>query len=206
MYHPVINHCYKFFFQKIVLFVTFENYMFYHFSYYLFYKLNATIEFIFHFYNYVQFICRFFIRKSYENKEAIYFWSLFKNLFLTLFWSAFICFLPCSSTDFVCFWKYFPNEKSLNLACSIICIWLEGNVSSPVGYSYLTIFPDDNADIFAASPLMSCYNFSSLILSSIVMIACYILCKRFFLKHKGWSVTRVVSITKKEYGFAVHFL
>ena len=35
VHHPVINNCYKFFFRKI-----FENHMFYHFSHYLFYKLN----------------------------------------------------------------------------------------------------------------------------------------------------------------------
>ena len=39
-----------------------------------------------------------------------------------------------------------------------------------------------------------------------VMIGFYILYKIFFLKHKGLSDARVASITKKEYGFAVHFL
>ena len=34
----------------------------------------------------------------------------------------------------------------------------------------------------------------------------YILSKRFFPKHKELSDARVVSITKKEYGFAVNFL
>ena len=33
------------------------------------------------------------------------------------------------------------------------------------------------------------------------MISFYILCKRSFLKRKGLSDARVVSITKKEYGF-----
>ena len=37
------------------------------------------------------------------------------------------------------------------------------------------------------------------------MISFYILSKGFFLKRKGLSDARVVSITKKEYGFAVHF-
>ena len=49
-------------------------------------------------------------------------------------------------------------------------------------------------------------NFSSPILSSMVMINFYILSTRFFLKYKGLSDVRVVSITKKEYGFTVHFL
>ena len=37
------------------------------------------------------------------------------------------------------------------------------------------------------------------------MINFYILHTRFFLKLKGLSDGRVTSITKKEYGFAVHF-
>ena len=38
------------------------------------------------------------------------------------------------------------------------------------------------------------------------MIIFYILSKRFFLKREGLFDERVISITKKEYGFAVHFL
>ena len=37
------------------------------------------------------------------------------------------------------------------------------------------------------------------------MISFYILFERLFLKYKGLSGARVVSFTKKEYGFAVHF-
>ena len=37
------------------------------------------------------------------------------------------------------------------------------------------------------------------------MISFYILCTRYFLKSEELSDGRVVSITKKEYGFAVHF-
>ena len=48
-------------------------------------------------------------------------------------------------------------------------------------------------------------SFSSLILSSIVMISFYILSIRFFLKHIGLSDARVVSVTKKEYSFAVQY-
>ena len=36
------------------------------------------------------------------------------------------------------------------------------------------------------------------------MISCYILSKRFSLKRNILSDIRVASITKKEYGFAVH--
>ena len=43
------------------------------------------------------------------------------------------------------------------------------------------------------------------ILSSIAIISFYILFSRFFLKRKELSDARVVSVTKNEYGFAVHF-
>ena len=52
-------------------------------------------------------------------------------------------------------------------------------------------FSDDNADIFAASLLISYCNFSSLILSSIFMISFYTLSKRFSLKRKELSDERV---------------
>ena len=61
-------------------------------------------------------------------------------------------------------------------------------------------------DSVGASLVISYFSFSSLILSLIVMISFYILSKRLFLKRKGLSDVRVVSITKKEYGYAVHFL
>ena len=77
---------------------------------------------------------------------------------------------------------------------------------SPIGNSYLSILPDDNVDIFVTSLLISYCNSSSLILSPAVLINFYILSTRFFLIRKGLSDVRVVSITKKEYGFAVRFL
>ena len=74
-------------------------------------------------------------------------------------------------------------------------------------YQFFNQFADDNAAIFSASLLISYCSFSSLILSSIVMISFYILSTRVFLKRKGLSDAIVASITKKEYGtFAVHFL
>ena len=79
-------------------------------------------------------------------------------------------------------------------------------ISSPVRNSYLSIFPDDKAGIFAAYRLISYCSFSSIILSSIVMINFYIVSKRFFLKRQELSDGRVVSITKKEYGSTVDFL
>ena len=38
------------------------------------------------------------------------------------------------------------------------------------------------------------------------MISFGIISERFFLKHKGSFDIRVASVTKREYGFAVHFL
>ena len=99
----------------------------------------------------------------------------------------------------------FSKEEYVNLAFSILLLWSDGKISSPVRSSYLSIFPGYNADIFATSLLISYCNFPSLFLSSIVMMSFYILSTRFFVKIKGLSDVRVVSITKK-YGFAVHFL
>ena len=67
------------------------------------------------------------------------------------------------------------------------------------------MLPEDNADIFTASLLISYCSFSSLILSSLIMISFYILSEILFLKRKGLSDARVVSITKSKYGFAVNF-
>ena len=63
-----------------------------------------------------------------------------------------------------------------------------------------------STDIFPASLLILYCTFSSLIISSITIISFYILSKRCFLKREKLSDTRVVSITKNEYGFTVNFL
>ena len=106
-----------------------------------------------------------------------------------------------SSIVFVCCSKGFTKGEYAILACSIILLWSDGKISLPVRYSYLSFFPDDNAHIFASSLLILYCSFSSLILSSIFMINFYIVSKRFFLKRKELSDGRVVSITKKEYGW-----
>ena len=64
-----------------------------------------------------------------------------------------------------------------NYLCSVICLWLEENISSPVRYSFLSIFPDDKADIFAASLLLVI--FYSLVFSGITNM---VLVFRFFNK------------------------
>ena len=66
------------------------------------------------------------------------------------------------------------SVEQVNLACSIICFRLDGNISSPVRYLKLSILLDYKADILAASLLISYCNFSSLVWSSIIMISLYI--------------------------------
>ena len=104
-------------------------------------------------------------------------------------------FFPCSPIVFICFSNALQSGKYVSLACSIILLWSYGNISSPGRYSYLSIWPDDNADIVAASLSISYCSFNF-----------YILSKIFFLKREELSDARVVWITKKEYGFTVHFL
>ena len=43
------------------------------------------------------------------------------------------------------------SGEFINLACPIILLSSDGNISSPGRYSFLSILPEDNADIFAAS-------------------------------------------------------
>ena len=56
-----------------------------------------------------------------------------------------IYFLPCSLFAVIYFSKASANG---NFACSIVCLWLESNISS---LAILSISPDDNAGTFAAS-------------------------------------------------------
>ena len=75
----------------------------------------------------------------------------------------------------VYFSKALRKGEYAKLACSIICLCLEGNTSSTVKYLYLSILPDDNADVFAASLLLSYCSYSSPISSSVVTSSFYIL-------------------------------
>ena len=63
--------------------------------------------------------------------------------------------------------------------------------------NYLSILPDDNANIFAAALLMLFCNFSPLIFSLIVMTTLYTPYNTIFRKQKTLSEGRVVSKTKK---------
>ena len=105
-----------------------------------------------------------------------------------------------SSTVFVCFSKPFPKGEWTNLACSITFLWSGGSISSPARNSYLSIFPYNKANIFAASLLVSYCSFLFLMLLLIVMVIFYILSERFFLKRKRLCDVRVALITKSEYG------
>ena len=93
---------------------------------------------------------------------------------------AFIIFFPCSLNVFVCFSNALPSGQYVNFACSVILLWSDGNISSPVIYSYLSILPENNADIFAAALLISYYSFSFLVLSSTGMINFYVVLKDSF--------------------------
>ena len=52
-----------------------------------------------------------------------------------------------SSIVFIYFSNVFPKEENVNLACFITLLWSWDCISSPVRYSYLSILPDNNADI-----------------------------------------------------------
>ena len=95
---------------------------------------------------------------------------LFKCLFLvfSLIFNRFYLFCKC-----------FTERRICKLCLFYYLLWSDGNISSPVRYSYLSSFPDDNPDIFAASRLISYCIFSSLILLSVAVINFYILPKRF---------------------------
>ena len=70
----------------------------------------------------------------------------------------------------------------------------------------MSVFEDDNADVFAASLSISNCSFSSLNLPSISMTIFYIVSGRFFLRRKVLSDARIIPITKKENSLTVHFL
>ena len=95
--------------------------------------------------------------------------------------------------NFYLFFKCFSKRKICNLACAITLFWQGGNIYSPEKYLYFSIFPDHRAEFFVVSMSISYCSFSSLILSSIVMISFHILCKRLFSKHKGLSDARIAS-------------
>ena len=112
-------------------------------------------------------------------------------------WSsiAFLCFLAWLSIVLVCFSKAFPKGEYVKLSCPIAIPWSKGSSSSPARYIfiYMEILPDNNADIFAPSFLISYCTFPSSILWSVVLISFYILSKRFFLECKRLAD----AITKK---------
>ena len=67
----------------------------------------------------------------------------------------------------------FSKGEYINSDYSIILCYSRSNISSSVKYLYLSILPNNNVDIFAASLLISYYKVSFLILSSMVRITFY---------------------------------
>ena len=90
-----------------------------------------------------------FFGKTLSIDSSSWFSSGFKAFKVSTF------FLPWSLIVFICFSIALPRGEYVNLACSIILLWSDGNISSPVRYSYLSVLSDDNGDIFAASLLIS---------------------------------------------------
>ena len=119
-------------------------------------------------------------------------------LLFTLIFNSFNLFFKCFSKKRIC-------KLSLYHYRSIILLWSEGNIFLLVRYSDLSILPHDIVDIFAVSLSISYHSFSYLILSSIVMTSFDIISKRLFLKQKGLSDGRVVSLTKKRICFCGTF-
>ena len=105
------------------------------------------------------------------------------------------CLFRFSLIVFICFSNASLRGEYVNIASCIILFCCRGNISSSVRYSYLSLLPDDNLDIFAVDLLMSCYNFSSMILSLIVMTLFITSCNRFFKKRNRLSNERVVLMT-----------
>ena len=95
-------------------------------------------------------------------------------------------FFSCCWIVFVCFSKAFSNREYINLACSIICLWFEGNASLSVRYPYLSVFLMIMLMSFLLLFLMS-YSYS-------------------YLKRKEISEAKLASTTKQEHGLEVHFL
>ena len=152
--------------------------------------LNFVFSFSGFIFNFI--ISHFFWKRSFN-------WFLFLIFFLdlNLLKLQLVIFHVIQLFDIVWFSKAFPKEENENLASSLTPLWLGGSISSSVRNSYLSVFQDNNGQIFVASLLISYCGSYSLILSSVVMINFFVLSKRFFIKRQGLFVARVVSRTKK---------
>ena len=93
----------------------------------------------------------------YFSSDALHFTNCFPGPSRAFIW--FIWFDPWSSIIFICCSIALTRGKYENLVCFITLLWSGGSISSPVIYSYVSNLPDDNADIFAASLLISNWNF-----------------------------------------------
>ena len=103
-------------------------------------------------------IIKFFCFKSNEVSFLLV-WRLILlsacNCFLPCFSSASICLSPWTLIVFTRFANAFPSGQYVSLAWCIIWLVPESNIFSPVRHSHLSILPENEADIFAASLLTS---------------------------------------------------
>ena len=114
------------------------------------------------------------------------------------------------SSCFCLFFKSFSQRRICKLSLFCCLLWSDGNIYDihvyhnykiltinyiiinnnykiiTIRYSCLSIFPDDNADIFAASLLTLYCNFACLMSSSIIMINFIFFPKYSFEKVKGF--------------------
>ena len=118
--------------------------MFYLFSYHISYKSTYLYWFFVLFLIFFNSDIASSVKKYFENKEVIDFWSVPKICFSTLFSAAFIYFSPWSSTVYVCFFQVFPEKENaysiiILWACSVFLLWLGGSNFLPLKYSYVSI-------------------------------------------------------------------
>ena len=121
------------------------------------------------------------------------------NFSLVLNW--FYLSFPLFFNYFYLFFKSLAKRRVNKFGLFYYLFLIDSNISSPVRYSNLSILSDDKTDIFAAFLLISHCIFSSSVWSSIVMILLFI-----YLKIFSKSDGKVVLLTKKENGCAVHLL
>ena len=115
------------------------------------------------------------------------------------------CF-PCSLIVFICFSSWFPivliclsnafsRSEYTNLFLCIIWLGLKVKSFSPIWYLYLSVFTDDNADIFPTSLLTSYCSFTSLIFSSILHY--YIFYSILKITLKGYLIAALHRLPRK---------
>ena len=147
----MINHCYKFIFQMVLLSLILKIIHF--ILFFITCVINQIISvfhfILFHIFNLFSISTNFFnpyvvssIRKSFEMKQTIDFWPLPKSVFFNPVLGFFYLF-------FSLFFKGFSEVEYVNWACSIIFLCLAVDFYPPVRYSYLSILPDDKFNLWS---------------------------------------------------------